>query len=88
MGWAELAVLTKFHAKIMPHLVKVEEEGAHLDLSTVLHKGESEIKVDSNSEFMASWIGLAGTVPPIPPPPHGRMDHPTSKGESATGTYI
>ena len=50
----------------MPHLVKVEEEGAHLDLSTVLHKGESEIKVDSNSEFMASWIGLAGAVPPIP----------------------
>ena len=41
-----------------PYLLDALVEGVKLDPSTIFRRGESEIKLDSDSEFMASWVGL------------------------------
>ena len=47
----------------MLHLVQGRVEGAKLDPSTIFRRGESEIKLDSDSEFMASWVGRGRSLP-------------------------
>ena len=63
------AVRTMFHA---PSCSWSVEESAKHDPSPIFRRGESEIKLDSNSEFMASWVGRTLLFPL----PHGRPDGP------------